>query len=476
MSPRLRIYVALVMVAAAVLLALSVPRDLAVRWPHYLAWVLVCLLCESLWVNTLSGAGTLSMASTANLATAILWGPGPAMWITATSSLIAELLVQRKPWVRAGFNAAQITITLWVACALFASLGGPAGGLESLGAPAHPARAALALALPLVTLFAGYLLVNRALVAVAVAWSTDRRWLTTLRQDYFYAERLLDDAAAFLMSPLMVISFLAVDYVGLVLFYAPLRMIRESTRRQAEIRRAQQQLIHSERMAAKGEMAAEIAHEVRNLLATISARAQMLVRDAERSFFDHVPHHAEIVLEQAGHMEALARGLVDFTRAELSIESVDLNRLVERTVELVRTQSRFEGVEWEMSLAEPVPELMGDPGQLQQVMINLFLNAADALHERANGRRVIRVTSAWDESARQVSLSVADTGPGIPAGDLGRIFEPRFTTKRSGHGFGLSTSYRIITNHGGRIVAESPPGEGATFTLTLPQGRPGGRS
>jgi signal transduction histidine kinase len=476
MSLRLRLYVALVIVAAVVLLGIAAPHDLATRWPHYLAWVLVCLSCETLWLNTLSGAGTLSMASTANLATAILWGQGPAMWITAASSLIAELLVQRKPWVRACFNAAQITITLWVACALFAALGGPIGGLGGAPPFANAAEAALGLALPILGLFAGYLLLNRALVAVAVAWSTDRNYLAVLREDYFYAERLLDDAAAFFLSPLMVISFQAVDYFGLVLFYAPLRMIRESTRRQTQIRSAQQQLIHRERMAAKGEMAAEIGHELSNLLATISARAQMLVRDAERKIFDHVPHHAEIVLEQAGHMEALARGLTDFSRAELAVERVNLNALVQRSVEFVRTQSRFEGVEWEVRLGDPLPELMVDPGQLQQVMLNLFMNAADALSESTGGRKAIRVTSAWDERARVVRLAVSDTGPGIPAGNLGRIFEPSFTTKRGGHGFGLSTSYRIITNHGGRIVAESPPGAGSTFTLSLPQDRAGSPS
>ena len=243
MSLRLRLYVALVVLTAVVLLGFSIPHDLVSRWPHYLAWVLVCVFSETLWLHTLSGAGTLSMASVANLATAILWGRESAMWITAVSSLLAELIVQRKPWIRAAFNSAQNAITLWVASAAFAALGGPVSGLEAAGAPAG-ALAALRLALPMLGLFAGYLLVNRALVAVAVAWSTDRTYLTVLREDYFYAERLLDDAASFFLSPLMVISYKAVGYVGLALFYAPLRMILESTRRQTEIRNAQRQLIH----------------------------------------------------------------------------------------------------------------------------------------------------------------------------------------------------------------------------------------
>ena len=473
MSRRLRLYVSLVLVAAAALLAVYFPQDLASRWHHYLIWVLVCVLSEMMWLNTLSGAGTLSMASVANLATAVLWGPHAAMWITASSSLLAELLIQRKPWIRAGFNAAQIAITLWVAGAGFTLLGGPFRGLESVGMPAGPLEA-LRLALPLLGLFAGYLIVNRCLVAVAVAWSTDRGYLAVLRKDYFYPERLLDDAAAFFLSPLMVISYKSLGYLGLLLFYAPLRMILESTKRQTEIRTAQQHLIHRERMAAKGEMAAEIAHELRNLMSIISARAQMLLRDAGHKSFDNVPRNAEIVLEQTRHMEALASGLVEFSRAELTIQRVNPNSLVERSIELIRAQKRFNGVEWDLRLGSPMPEVMADPGQLQQVFLNLFLNAADAMNDAMSPRRVIRVTTALDEPTGAVRIFVQDSGPGIPVEHRTRIFEPSFTTKKGGHGFGLSTSYRIITNHGGKISAESAPGEGATFRITLPRERGGG--
>ena len=102
------------------------------------------------------------------------------------------------------------------------------------------------------------------------------------------------------------------------------------------------------------------------------------------------------------------------------------------------------------------------------MLLNLFMNAADAMNEHGVPRKVIGVTSETDERTRQVRLIVTDSGPGITPTNLGRIFEPHFTTKQQGHGFGLSTSYRIITNHQGRIVAESPPGQGARFTVTLP--------
>ncbi len=473
MSDRLRIYVTAVIVAAVALLLLHAPRDLEARWGHYTVWALLCVFSETMWLSTLSGAGTLSMASTANLATAMLWGQGPAMWITAISSLLAELFVQRKPWVRAAFNAAQIAITLWVSCAVWALLGGPLGGLESLDGIPNGVGTAVRLVVPMFGLFAGYLAVNRALVAAAVAWSTERPYLKVLREDWFYAERLLDDMASFFLSPLMVLSFKSIDYIGVVLFYAPLRMIKESTRRQIEIRNAQQQLIHSERMAAKGEMAAEIGHELRNQLVAISGRAQMLLKDAEQQHYENVQRHAQIVLEQSNRMEALSKGLMEFSRAELNIERVEINALIQRSVELVRPQNRFDGVEWELRLVEPPPELRADPGQLQQVLLNLFLNSVDAMNEKGDARRIISVTSSLDDRARLVRITVSDSGTGIVASNLSRVFEPHFTTKPQGHGFGLATSYRIITNHGGKIVAESPAGQGATFTITLPLNRAG---
>jgi two-component system C4-dicarboxylate transport sensor histidine kinase DctB len=235
-------------------------------------------------------------------------------------------------------------------------------------------------------------------------------------------------------------------------------------------------LIYSERMAAKGEMAAEIGHELRNQLAAISGRAQMLLKDVERSAPENLAKHAQIILEQSRRMEALSQGLMNFSRAELQIERVDVNGLVQKTVEFVRGQNRFDAVEWDLRLSERVPELRVDPGQVQQVLLNLFMNAADAMKEKALGPRVIGVTTDVDDRFRELRLVVTDTGTGIPASNLARIFEPHFTTKAEGHGFGLSTSYRIITNHGGRIAAESPPGQGASFTVTLPVNGPGGWS
>ncbi len=468
MSVRLKVYLTAVGLVALALLATHPPPDLAHRGAHYLAWTVICLLSELLWLSTLSGEGTVSMASTANLATLALWGPEASMWIVSGSTLIAVLFVQRKPWVRALFNAAQSVITMWLGGAVFLLLGGPPGGLENAGRVVPGAGGAAALVAPALGLFATYLVVNRALVAAAVAWSTERAYLRVLREDWFYRQRLLDDAASFFLSPLVVISYASIGYVGVILFYAPLRMTYESQKRYVELRNTQNMLIHNERMAAKGEMAAEIGHELRNQLAAISGRAQMLLRDSERQAFATVPRHAQIILEQSKRMEILSKGLMDFSSAELRIERVDVNALAQRSMEFVRSQNKFDAVEWDLRLAGDVPELRADPGQIQQVLLNLFINAAEAMQENGTSRRVISVITSFDERARQVGIVVSDTGPGVPLNHLAKVFEPHFTTKPEGHGFGLSTSYRILANHGGTIAVESPPGQGSRFTVRLP--------
>ncbi len=476
MSPRLRVYVTLTVLGGVALLAWQLPADGAQRWLHYLLWTLACVVAEVLWLPTLSGESTVSSASSANLAMLMLWGTGPAMFGTALSTLVATTLFQKKPWVRSVFNAAQMSVTMFVAGLAVTALGNPAHGLGPEGHLALDDLAALRLMMVMLIGFVVYALVNRLMVAVAVAWSTDRPYWRTVREEWWYRERLINDLALFFLAPLMVIAFGTVGYIGLILFYAPLQMTYETHKRFLELRHAQNQLIHTERMAAKGEMAAEIGHELRTQLVAISGRAQMLLRDAQRGVSEHVERNAQIILEQSKRMETMSKGLMDFSINEMKVERLDVNALLQRSVEFVRTQNRFDGVEWDLRLAGSLPELRADPGQVQQVLINLFVNAADAMHDNGPIPRTIGVTSELDDRSKQIRILVTDTGTGIPASVLPRIFEPHFTTKAEGHGFGLSTSYRIVTNHGGRIGAANLPGRGACFTMTLPLHGPGGWS
>ena len=471
MSLKLKLLVTGVVCVALALLATHVPADLGRHWVHYALWVLICLASESMVVPVLSGEGSTSMASTANLAMAMLWGPSPAMWVCALSTLAGEkLLVKNKPWVRVIFNAAQTAITLWAATGVFILLGAPRTGVQSL---VLDSRMQLHLILPVAGLALTYLLVSRALVGLAAAWSTDRPYWRVLREDWFHLERLIEDAAAFLLAPVMVISYRAIQYLGVILFFAPLYMIYLSSRRYIELRRAQDQMVQRERMAAMGQMAAGIGHNMRQQLTAISARAQMILKASEQGSHDQAPRHAQIVLEQSHALKRLADSLMDFSQTRLKIERVDINNLTQRAIELVRTQKVLEGVEWDIRLAGGIPDMQGDPVQLQQVLINLLINAADAMQDQPAGRRLLTVACDWDEAAQRVVVRVSDTGVGIPSANLARIFDPQFSTKATGHGFGLSTSYTIVDNHGGKITAESRSGEGSTFIVTLPREGPG---
>ncbi len=302
MSLRLKVYVIVVALAATALLAWSVPANLDKFWLHYLAWILISVLSETMWLDVAAAGGTVSMASTANLTTVALLGGPAAMWIGAISTLIAVVFVQRKPAVRAIFNAAQTVVTLWAASAAFHALGGVTTGLDSNALRFGNEQVALQLAPPFLALFVVYLIVNRALVGVAVAWSTDRAYWKTLREDWFYPERLLEDAAAFLLAPLMLISFAVIRYVGVLLFFVPLQMLNESARRHIELRKATAELITKERMAAAAQLARGLAHNLRGQLTGISGRAQILIRDAERGKFEDVVRNANIILESSAHI------------------------------------------------------------------------------------------------------------------------------------------------------------------------------
>jgi two-component system, NtrC family, sensor kinase len=266
------------------------------------------------------------------------------------------------------------------------------------------------------------------------------------------------------------VSYAMLSWAGIVLFYVPLLVIRDSHRRYVELKKAQDQLINTERMAAKGEMAAEIGHEISNYLAAISARAQMLTLELGKSEPEKVARHARIIMEQASNMAILTKGLMDFSHKEMKIVRVDVNDLLRRTADFVRPQNKFNQVEFELQLNEALPAITADPGQLQQVFINLFQNAAEAMIEKGTPQKRIVVTTGWQEPNETVLVRVTDNGPGMSRAIAEKVFDPAFTTKPTGHGFGLATCYRIAAAHRGRIWVDSEAGRGATFSMALPVG------
>lgn len=406
-----------------------------------------------------------SMASTVDLSLLVLFGYRPAVWIAAIAFAIANVIFSRRTWYKALFNAGQNVVALSAAGIVYASLGGipltSRGGL--------PDRVfTLSLILPWVAASVVYFLVNTMLVAGAVAMSTRRDFLRTWREEYIYYNSLISSVALFFLSPLVVVSYMAIGYYGLIFLFVPLLLIKEASAKYIALERAKDELISSERLAAKGDMAAEIAHELNNSLAAISARAQFFLMGVGTMTPEKAQENAKIIFEQAGAMTVLTKGLMDFSHKEVRKQPTKLNDVVRKTVEFITPQNKYERVEFALDLSEDVPDMNLDPGQVQQVLMNLFSNSADALKGTKTAIPRIVIRSRLKAAAGPVELTVEDNGPGVPPEAMGKLFEPSFTTKPEGHGFGLSTCYRIIQNHGGKLSAQNVPGSGARFTILLP--------
>jgi signal transduction histidine kinase len=178
-------------------------------------------------------------------------------------------------------------------------------------------------------------------------------------------------------------------------------------------------------------------------------------------------------MEESNRMKTIAEDILNAREETFAFQKLDIPALVRRTVEILRTHEKFEGVDWDLRLADRL-ELRGDPELLRECLMNLFLNAADAMREHGSAVRSISVTAELDRETDRVCVVVRDSGPGIPPQYRAKVFDVSFSMKRDGHGFGLSKTYQVIARHGGQIdVADTPPGEGACFVITLPvQGPP----
>ena len=223
-------------------------------------------------------------------------------------------------------------------------------------------------------------------------------------------------------------------------------------------------LMESDRLAAVGELVAGVAHEVNNPLSSISAFAQLLLRDGDLT--PQQRESIEVIRGETMRASQVVKDLLAFARrSEPHRAPLDLNGVVGRTVRMRQYQFSEASVRVESDLAPDLPSVMGDARQLQQVCLNLLTNAVQAM---SPGGGVLRVRTY--QANDRVRLEVQDTGPGIPVDARAHIFEPFFTTKKEGEGtgLGLSVSYGIVSSHQGTIeVVETGPG-GTTFRVTLP--------
>jgi two-component system NtrC family sensor kinase len=223
--------------------------------------------------------------------------------------------------------------------------------------------------------------------------------------------------------------------------------------------------MESERLAHIGQLAAGVAHEINNPLQGIVTYSHLLLERASTG--NGTRESLEKIVKQANRCRDIIRGLLDFSRQRKPEKRLsNVNRVLEECVSLVDNQALFLNIRIVKHLAPDLPRVLMDPSQIQQVFMNMILNAAEAM----NGAGQLTLITRFVGPDGAVEVQFTDSGHGIKQDDLDRIFSPFFTTKEVGHGtgLGLAISYGIVQEHKGTITVESQEGQGATFTIRLP--------
>jgi two-component system NtrC family sensor kinase len=246
----------------------------------------------------------------------------------------------------------------------------------------------------------------------------------------------------------------------------------ELTRSNADLRnsfetlsKTQQQLVQSEKLASVGQLAAGVAHELNNPLGGILIYTSLLMEKASQNCRDR--DDLKRIVAETDRCRKIVRGLLDFSRqTRLEAAIADLNKIIENTLALVTQQALFHNIQVTQKLDVSLPKVFVDVGQMQQVFLNIILNAAEAM----DGKGCLTVATTFNQDENAVSAAVADTGPGMSAEVMSKIYDPFFTTKPPGKGtgLGLAIAYGIIQKHGGEINVQSELGKGTAFAVTLP--------
>jgi signal transduction histidine kinase len=226
-----------------------------------------------------------------------------------------------------------------------------------------------------------------------------------------------------------------------------------------------ERMVRADRFAAVGELATGLAHEIKNPLAGLSGALELLAEDLASQ-----PRQAEVVSEmrhQVARLGNTMESLLSFARPpKARLRTTDVNATLEKVLFLVRQQRRAASVGIESELGAGLPPVLADPNQLEQVFLNICLNACQAMDGK--GKLALRTF----EVEGRVTVEIGDDGPGIPVDVRPHVFKPFFTTKREGNGLGLAISARIVAEHGGHIGYRCPPGGGTVFAVTLQRAHP----
>ena len=221
--------------------------------------------------------------------------------------------------------------------------------------------------------------------------------------------------------------------------------------------------IQADKLSSLGRMAAGIAHEINNPLAGILLYSSNLVKKVPET--GPLKKGLEVIIHETIRCRGIIQDLLEFSREREPLKAqADLNGVINKALSILVNEFRLNRISLEKRLSENLPSVLIDPNQMEQVFINFFMNALEAIQ----GQGRVSIRTYQDEDNQEVVAEIEDTGMGIPQEHLERIFEPFFSTKAKGTGLGLAVNYGIIQKHGGQIRVSSQPGRGTTMTIRLP--------
>jgi two-component system NtrC family sensor kinase len=241
----------------------------------------------------------------------------------------------------------------------------------------------------------------------------------------------------------------------------------EVAKKTEQIKKTQAGLVQTEKLASLGRMAAGVAHEINNPLTGVVTFAHLMKKRFPPDSIDG--EDLDVIIEQAERCAKIIKNLLTFARATPSEKGqIDINNVLSRTIHLVRNQEKFHNIKFDINLADAHLITLGDGSQFQQICLNMFLNAADAMNLR--GTITVATRKVEEDNKPFVEIEYTDTGGGIKEEDLPKLFEPFFTTKPvdKGTGLGLSVSHGIVKHLGGSIKVDSTVGKGTSFFVRLP--------
>jgi signal transduction histidine kinase len=240
--------------------------------------------------------------------------------------------------------------------------------------------------------------------------------------------------------------------------------LRDEFKMKKELEKTQSQLLQAEKMASLGKLAAGVAHQLNNPLGGITLFTQLVLEDYDLP--EKARDDLHRILKDAQRCRDTVKELLEFARqTRQEMQAHDLNKAINRTLFLLENQTLFHNIRIDKQLAPLLPPVHGDIQQLNHLLMNIILNAAEAME----GQGKLTVKTELCEDKKRLLIAISDTGPGIPDHIRPHIFEPFFTTKEPGKGTGLGLSmvYGIVENHGGKIHTLNPPGGGTTFIIEL---------